>query len=567
MLFLPLLLAGLQPVLAQQEELPPPAELNELGEDQAARLVELEKQIAANRSDLTRLDVRIGDAEGLTQQILEQRQYQLAFKTLEMAVEFAERVADAIKDRRDATAFETTAGGLMKELPQAALKMIGRMAGRLTVPDMGAAAGEQAQQDRLFFDGLNDQYRVLKASSAAIAVGERLGIDMAAERKIVRERLSDASENLSVLLQISLTEVAGLKDAVSALPTDAELAAQLAVASRRKQNVAALLQKAVGLLEKFEVNTARYRQQLLTVTGEVTTTGFDVEVIVGLLESWRKQTADYLAENASRFLFRLLVFFLIIFVFVKLSTLVQKVINRALGSAGVDLSELARRMIMTISRNVIIIAGVLVALAQVGISLGPVLAGLGIAGFIIGFALQDSLSNFASGMMILLYRPFDVGDTVEVAGVRGKVSHMSLVNTTILTFDNQSLIIPNNKIWQDVIKNLTDQGERRVDLEFGITYAEDIDRVEAVLREVMSRDDRILAEPEPQVRVGSFGESSVNILCRPWVKTDDYWDVLWDLNKNVKQAFDREGITIPFPQRDVHIFRDLAPDEDKNGAS
>jgi small conductance mechanosensitive channel len=135
---------------------------------------------------------------------------------------------------------------------------------------------------------------------------------------------------------------------------------------------------------------------------------------------------------------------------------------------------------------------------------------------------------------------------------------MSLVNTTILTFDNQTLIIPNNKIWQDVIMNVTAQRRRRIDMEFGITYDEDIDRVEKILLDLVAEDERVLDEPEPTMKVGSFGDSSVNLLLRPWVKTDDYWEVLWDLNKRVKQAFDREGITIPFPQRDVHVFQDRA---------
>jgi small conductance mechanosensitive channel len=181
---------------------------------------------------------------------------------------------------------------------------------------------------------------------------------------------------------------------------------------------------------------------------------------------------------------------------------------------------------------------------------------LGIAGFIVGFALQDSLSNFASGMMILFYRPFDIGDTIEVIGARGKVSHMSLVNTTIRTFDNQSLIIPNNKVWQDVITNVTDQRERRVDMVFGITYDEDIERVEKILMDVVSADERVLKDPEPTIKLGSFSDSSVDILVRPWVKTDDYWDVLWDINKAVKKAFDREGVVIPFPQRDVHVYNE-----------
>jgi small conductance mechanosensitive channel len=210
-------------------------------------------------------------------------------------------------------------------------------------------------------------------------------------------------------------------------------------------------------------------------------------------------------------------------------------------------------MMVTIVSNSVLLLGVLVGLSQLGVQLGPLLAGLGIAGFIVGFALQDSLANFAAGMMILGYRPYDVGDMIEAAGVFGKVNHMSLVSTTILTIDNQTLIVPNGKIWGDVIKNVTHQSIRRVDMTFGVSYAEDIDHVERVLHGVLAEDERVLAQPEPMVKLHKLNESSVDFVVRPWVKTDDYWDVYWDMTRAVKKRFDAEGITIPFPQRQLHI--------------
>jgi small conductance mechanosensitive channel len=210
-------------------------------------------------------------------------------------------------------------------------------------------------------------------------------------------------------------------------------------------------------------------------------------------------------------------------------------------------------MILSSVRNLVIILGVLIALAQMGVSLGPLLAGLGIAGFIIGFALQDSLANFASGMLILLYRPFDVGDVVEAGGVSGKVRAMSLVNTTFLTFDNQRLVVPNNLIWSSVIINLTAQHTRRVDLVFGISYEDDVEKAQRVLQGILKNHEAVLDDPEPIVRVLELGDSSVNFAVRPWVKTADYWETYWDLTKKVKLKFDEEGISIPYPQRDVHI--------------
>jgi small conductance mechanosensitive channel len=244
----------------------------------------------------------------------------------------------------------------------------------------------------------------------------------------------------------------------------------------------------------------------------------------------------------------------ILFAFYQFATLVQKLVDRGLDSARVHISHLLRRMIVSTARNLIIIVGILISISQLGISLGPLLAGLGIMGFIIGFALQDTLSNFASGLMILLYRPFDVGDVVEAGGVSGKVSHMSLVNTTFMTFDNQRLVVPNNLIWSSVITNVTAQRTRRVDLTVGISYQDDIEKAESVLRKIISDHESCLDDPEPTVRLHELGESSVNFIVRPWVKTDDYWDTYWDLTRAIKVSFDREGISIPFPQRDVHVI-------------
>lgn len=177
-------------------------------------------------------------------------------------------------------------------------------------------------------------------------------------------------------------------------------------------------------------------------------------------------------------------------------------------------------------------------------------------GFIVGFALQDTLSNFASGMMILIYRPFDVDDFVEAAGISGKVSNMSLVNTTILTFDNQTIIVPNNKIWGDVIRNVTAQKIRRVDMVFGISYGDDIPNAEKLLLDIVNAHESVLEDPEPMIRLHELGDSSVNFIVRPWVKTDDYWETYWAMiTRSVKMRFDEEGVSIPFPQRDVHLYQ------------
>ena len=156
--------------------------------------------------------------------------------------------------------------------------------------------------------------------------------------------------------------------------------------------------------------------------------------------------------------------------------------------------------------------------------------------------------------MILIYRHFDVGDLIDVSGAFGTVGDMSLVSTTVLTLDNQALVVPNGKIWGDVIRNLTAEEVRRVDLVFGISYSDDIPKAERVLESIVAEHPMVLEDPEPIVKLHNLADSAVEFVVRPCVQTDDYWDVFWDLTREVKMRFDKEGISIPFPQRDVHFF-------------
>ena len=161
--------------------------------------------------------------------------------------------------------------------------------------------------------------------------------------------------------------------------------------------------------------------------------------------------------------------------------------------------------------------------------------------------------------MILIYRPYDVNDLIEAAGVQGRVQSMNLVSTNILTIDNQTLVIPNNKIWGDVIRNVTAQKHRRSDMTFGIGYSDDSEKAERILIDILQAHALVLSDPEYTVKLHALGESSVDFIVRPWVETENYWDVYWDITKAVKVRFDAEGISIPFPQRDVHIYQTGKP--------
>ena len=256
----------------------------------------------------------------------------------------------------------------------------------------------------------------------------------------------------------------------------------------------------------------------------------------------------WLLTQAAIFLGTLIVFWF-------LGALAKRAIRRAMSSEKVKGSHLLEQTVVSLAGKVVMLFGLVVALSFVGIELGPLLAGLGIAGFVLGFALQDSLANFAAGSMILLYAPFDVGDAVEVAGVTGKVIGMSLVSTTINTFDNQRVIVPNGKIWGDVIRNITAEDTRRVDMVFGIGYEDDIPKAEGILERIVTGHPKVIDDPAPIVKLSALADSSVNFIVRPWCATEDYWDVYWDVHREVKLAFDAEGVSIPFPQRDVHLHR------------
>lgn len=232
---------------------------------------------------------------------------------------------------------------------------------------------------------------------------------------------------------------------------------------------------------------------------------------------------------------------------------------RGIARRGLDrvssLSRLLRTFITTIVYWLVFVIGFLIILGILGINVTPVFAVFGGLSFILGFALQDTLGNLASGLMIMILKPFDTGDFIEVSGSSGVVDDMSVVSTRIRTFDNQIIVVPNSKIWGDIITNVSASPERRVDLVFGIGYSDDASVAIEILSGLIKAHPMCLEDPAPAVFVGELGESSVNIFCRPWCKSDDYWTIYWDLTGQAKIEFDKSGISIPFPQRDVHLIQ------------
>ncbi len=335
----------------------------------------------------------------------------------------------------------------------------------------------------------------------------------------------------------------------------ADLDSAIASLGTEQQRDLDALSQVIGLLDRLGLSTQEYRAVLVQQGQGLSLSTLESGALGTLLEEAWASAREALVTRAPNFIFNVVVFFLIVVGFYSLGRLAKRGVRAACERPGVKMSTLHKNTMVSLTGGTVTLLGLLIALSQIGISLGPMLAGFGVAGFIVGFALQDTLGNFASGAMILIYRPFDVDDFIEVAGASGFVKKMSLVSTTIATFDNQTLVVPNSKIWGDVIKNVTAQKVRRVDLVFGISYSDEVEKAERILRSVLEDHPKVLETPESKVRLHALGDSSVNFIVRPWVKTEDYWDVYWDVTREVKLRFDREGVTIPFPQRDVHVYR------------
>ena len=321
--------------------------------------------------------------------------------------------------------------------------------------------------------------------------------------------------------------------------------------TKLKEQQTALSDRFMVVIEEFESKGGKvedYEAYIKAISGvkvDISDASATWTVVTGWLTS---------AEGGLRWAKNISMFFVILLV----SWILAKLLGKAVKKAVVKLqtaSELLKDFIVNITRKTVFLIGFVVALSMLEVNVGPLLATIGAAGFIVGFALQGTLSNFAAGILILVYRPYDVGDLVDIGGTFGTVEAMTIVSTTLRKLDNQKVIVPNNMIWGDIITNVTGTSKRRVDMVFGIGYSDDIAKAQKILEEILANHEAVLKDPEPVVRVHELGDSSVNFVVRPWVDTENYWDVHWDITRSVKERFDAEGVSIPFPQRDVHLHQ------------
>ncbi|KAF0093861.1 MAG: Small-conductance mechanosensitive channel [Puniceicoccaceae bacterium 5H] len=262
--------------------------------------------------------------------------------------------------------------------------------------------------------------------------------------------------------------------------------------------------------------------------------------------------SDWLAINGLDFLIHLLAA-LVIFVIGRMAASWLTTVAR-MQMARAKLDDTLIGFLSNILHALLLAAVVVIALDVLGVQTTSLVAILGAAGLAVALALQGSLSNFAAGVMLIIFRPFKAGDFVDAGGIMGVVEEIKVFQTYMRTGDNKQIIVPNSNIMDGNITNFSAKETRRIDFTFGVGYDDDIRKVKAVLTELVESDERILKEPAPTIGLLTLNESSVDFVVRPWVKSADYWPVYWDMMEKVKLRFDEEGITIPYPQRDIHHY-------------
>ncbi|HYQ71281.1 MAG TPA: mechanosensitive ion channel domain-containing protein [Gammaproteobacteria bacterium] len=408
-----------------------------------------------------------------------------------------------------------------------------------------------------------------QAESSLKDVEETTETDPEATREAVQEAeqamqeaqdaAARAAKDAAVQAAIDAAEREVSEESQQADTADSAVDSQTAVKTALIKKTTVLMAERTALIDRFQIvldelaakggDIEEYESYIKAVSGikvDVTDASATWTTITGWLMS---------PEGGFRWAVNIIQFFVIVIVFYLLAILAGKAAHKA-ASRSKSFSSLMSDFLVTGTRRLVLIIGFFVGLSALEINIGPVLAVIGAAGFVIAFALQNSLSNFASGILMLIYRPFDTGDFVNVAGTVGKVETMNLLSTQLRTPDNQLVIVPNNSVWGDVITNITGITQRRLDMTFGIGYNDDIDKAQKILEDIVTGHELVLKDPETVVKLHELGDSSVNFVCRPWVRPDDYWTVYWYVTREVKRRFDAEGVSIPFPQRDVHIYQE-----------
>lgn len=508
-------------------------------------------QTARSRDSLTALaDKASGASRDFLEELIWQRHVEFSTGVLALA----DKVKAEKSRGRDVTDVKRVLNEAVRVEWPPYLAQLQRWERRLSASSKSSDAASGAERLAIESEMTHQAERLLEAYQSLVDVLlalERIEIDVSEQRTFLVHGLRVTAEGMTTRVQLAKRDQASAGARLSRDASNAELRYGFEAADERFKRATHGLSTATQLMARLGLENTDLRVTLIATTGRITADVFDGKVLLGLLRTLWGRFVELLVAKAPQWLFQGVLIVLTFLGFGALSTLVRRAVRRAVKYS--TFSELMRGTIIRMSSSAIMLIGFFVILTQLGLQAAPLLAGLGIAGFAVGFAMQNTLSNFAAGGMILGNQPFDIGDEIEVAGVLGTVRRMSLVSTTILTPDNQTLIIPNSTVWGGVIRNRTAQPTRRVDLTFSIDYGDDIEKAERALQEVVAAQENVLKEPAPVIKLHQLADSSVNFVVRAWTPKERYWDLYWALTRAVKLRFDQDGITIPFPQRELHV--------------
>ncbi len=268
------------------------------------------------------------------------------------------------------------------------------------------------------------------------------------------------------------------------------------------------------------------------------------------------QFYQFIITNGPKFITNLVVFLLMLLLGKIIISLIGKTINNVL-KRNKNTSVILRNFVTSLVNKGLWIILFMIALPKIGVNVAPLIAGVGVGGFIIGFAFQDSLSNLAAGFMLLINQPFLIGHFVDISGYTGSVKEMNIMSTTLLTPDNKRITLPNKSVWGNPITNYSVMKHRRVDLSIGISYNANIKLAKDTINQIINSHNKVITDKGITVEVSELADSSVNFVIRMWTKTSDYWDVFFYMNEKIKEEFDKKGIEIPFPQLDVHLNKNV----------
>ncbi|MCP3979245.1 MAG: mechanosensitive ion channel [bacterium] len=368
----------------------------------------------------------------------------------------------------------------------------------------------------------------------------------------LRELFEERADSLTMRLQLATASRDRLQQQfdsakkAGASAEQLELRTRVRAVSLRADGIVKSLQKTADLLQKWDVDTSEYRQALILATGEITEDVLDTEVLVGLFGEGLRKLYEWILDRGPTLIFQLVVVVLFVVLFRWAGLLLWVGVRMILRPTKL-LAGMVGRMIRPLATLIGLISG----LWFLGANPAALLTGVGVAGVIVGFALQESLGSLAAGVFILVYRPYDEGDTVNVGGIVGTVKEMGLANTTIITFDNRRVFVPNRKVWGEVIENRSAEPTRRVEATVRIAYHEEVERAMTVIRELLGRHELVLEDPEPVVFVSKLDESHVELAVRPWTRVENWWPLMMDLQRVLTIGLREAGFEVPYPRRRI----------------